>query len=68
MFVLLISLCMAGDDKKTTIDFEAVDIEGQIRKPPGALVQDNRRALFNPLVRIRSEWTLEITGSVKDID
>jgi len=54
--------------KKTEIDFEAVDIEGQLKKPQGSLVSEQQRAIFNPLVKIRQEWHLEMIDSVNDIE
>ena len=68
MLLLILGLSFADENKKTIIDFEAVDIEGQIKKPYGSLVQDNQRAMFNPLVKIREEWTIEITGSITEVD
>lgn len=72
MFLLILTtLSMAEDNvvykKRTEIDFEAVDVEGQIKKPPGALLQEKNRALFNPLVHIRETFTSEMTQSINEI-
>ena len=71
LFLILISLAIADDNvaykKKTEIDFEAVDIEGQIKKPPGALVNEREKAIFNPLVHIRKSWSDELTQSINEI-
>jgi len=53
--------------EKTEIDFEAVDIEGVNKKPRQALIMENNRAIFNPLVKIREEWHQEMFESVDDI-
>ena len=53
--------------EKTEIDFEAVDIEGTNKKPMQALIMENNRAIFNPLVKIREGWTNEMTESVEQI-
>jgi len=71
LLLILTTLTLADENvvykKKTEIDFEAVDIEGQIKKPPGALVQEKERALFNPLVHIRRSFAVEMTQSINDI-
>ena len=66
MLLIFIQLAMAGPDK-TEIDFEEVEIEGQIKKPKSALIQENKRAIFNPLINIRMDWSMEMQKSVKDI-
>ena len=53
--------------EKTEIDFEAVDIEGTNKKPRQALIMENTRALFNPLVKIREEWNQEMLDSLEEI-
>ena len=53
--------------KETTIDFEAVDVEGQLKKPQGAFVQEKIKATFNPLVSLREHWGYEIETSLLQI-
>ena len=73
MFLLILSLFAQAEEPKiifkerTEIDFEAVDIEGRTKKPMQALITEQTRATFNPLVRIRKEWHLEMIESVDDI-
>ena len=74
MIYLLIGLALAEEPsptvvykKQTEIDFEAVDIEGQLVKPEGTLVQERQEALFNPLIRLRMDWDEEISQSVNEI-
>jgi len=73
MILLILTLFSYADEpkviykKETEIDFEAVDIEGVTKKPQGALVMENLRATFNPLVNIREHWNKEMTDSINDI-
>ena len=73
MILLILSLFAQAEEPKivfkerTEIDFEAVDINGTNKKPQQALIMENTRAIFNPLVKIREEWHQEMTDSVNDI-
>ena len=42
--------------EKTEIDFEAVDIEGQLRKPQGLLMQERAKAEFSPMIELRGDF------------
>ena len=53
--------------QKTEIDFEAVDIEGQLKKPQGSLISEKNRAIFNPLIQIREEWNQEMINSLNQV-
>jgi len=52
---------------RTEIDFEGVDVTGQLVKPQGALLLDRKRASFNPLVKLRTDFNPEISNSVTEI-
>ena len=75
MFLLLIvNLAYAQDEdrsvvyrKKTEIDFEGVDVSGELVKPQGALLLDRKRASFNPLIRLRTDFNPEMSNSVSEI-
>jgi hypothetical protein len=73
MFLLILSLTSYAEEptvvykKETEIDFEAVDIEGNLKKPQGTLISENDRAIFNPLIQIRTNWNVEMTRSLNDI-
>ena len=75
MFLILImNLAIAQDEdrtvtyrKKTEIDFEGVDISGELVKPQGALLLDRKRASFNPLINLRTDFNPEISSSVSEI-
>ena len=74
MIYLLIGLALAEEPtpiivykQETEIDFEAIDIEGQLVKPEGTLVQERQEAVFNPMIRLRMDWDEEISQSVSEI-
>lgn len=75
IFYFIISLALGqeeGDRKvqyqrETEIDFEALDIEGQMIKPQGSLILDRSRASFNPLIKLRTDFNPEISRSVTEI-
>ena len=74
MILLILSLFAVAEEprviykEKTEIDFEAVDVEGTLKKPTGALISERKDIIFNPLVQIRTEWNLEMTESINEID
>ena len=75
MNVLSIVLALASDGneptviykKKTEIDFEALELEGELVKPQGNLILERKRANFNPLIKLRKDFTPEINKSVTEI-
>lgn len=52
---------------KTEIDFEGVEIEGELVKPQGTLVLDRKSAQFNPLIILRTDFDDEMDKSVDEI-
>jgi hypothetical protein len=52
---------------KTEIDFEGVEIEGELVKPQGSLVLDRRHAKFNPMIKLRTDFDDEMDKSVDEI-
>ena len=54
--------------ERTEIDFEGVDIIGELVKPSGKLLLDRRKAKFNPLIRMRSNFDKEMKDSVDEIN
>tara|TARA_Y100000593_G_C4314746_1_gene340245 strand:+ start:3733 stop:3993 length:261 start_codon:yes stop_codon:yes gene_type:complete len=80
--LLLISTSFAGDNddntrehngrtvtyqSRTVIDFEGLEIAGQLVKPQGSLILDRRRANFNPLIQLRTDFNREMHQSVDEI-
>ena len=51
----------------TEIDFESLEIEGELVKPQGALLLERKRASFNPLIKLRTDFNQEMTDSVSFI-
>jgi hypothetical protein len=77
MWLLLASIALAGDDEegdrkivykqKTEIDFEGLEVEGVLQKPQSALVLERKKASFNPLIKLRTDWNAEIDQSTDEI-
>lgn len=82
IFVLSVALLIpafahAGDEEesdrkvvyktKTEIDFEDLEIEGILQKPQSALVLERKKANFNPLIKLRTDWKDEMDQSVDEI-
>ena len=53
--------------QKTEIDFEGVEVEGQLIKPQGSLILNRRAAHFNPLIKLRTDFDDEMDKSVDEI-
>ena len=73
---LLTSPVQANDDaeerkivykQKTEIDFEGVEVEGQLVKPQGSLILNRRAASFNPLIKLRTDFDDLMEDSVKEV-
>jgi len=81
MFMFLLALVfntsLAADDApagqkvfynpKTEIDFEELEIEGILQKPQSSIVIERKKANFNPLIKLRSNWNDEISESIEEI-
>lgn len=74
IFYFLVGLAFGQEDdriiqyqKRTEIDFEAIDIDGELIKPQGALIADRTVATFNPLIELRTDWNHEMASSVQEI-
>ena len=53
--------------ERTEIDFEGVDVTGELVKPQGQLLLDRRKAEFNPLIKLRTDFNDEMKASVDQI-
>lgn len=77
VLLLLTTMALAGDEEgedrkvvykqKTEIDFEDLEIEGILQKPQSALVLERKKANFNPLIKLRTDWKDEMDQSVDEI-
>ena len=52
---------------RTEIDFEGVEVAGELVKPQGALLLDRKRASFNPLITLRTDFNDEMAQSVNEV-
>ena len=71
-FYFLVGIVFAQDrateyKKRTEIDFEALDITGEMVKPQGSVIIERRRAEFNPLIKIRTDFNHEMSDSIREI-
>ena len=53
--------------KQTEIDFEGLEIDGDIVKPDGAIIQERGAAKFNPLIGLRTDFNYEMKASINEI-
>lgn len=53
--------------QKTEIDFEGLNVDGELVKPQSALVLDRRKANFNPLIKIREDFNPEMEQSIDEV-
>jgi hypothetical protein len=74
ILLLAMSLpALAQDDRsvsykeRTEIDFEALDVSGEMVKPQGSLLMERKKAEFNPLIKLRTDFNPEMSQSVNDI-
>jgi hypothetical protein len=52
---------------KTEIDFEGLNVDGELQKPQSALVLDRKKASFNPLIKLRLDFNEEMEQSIDDV-
>jgi hypothetical protein len=53
--------------ERTEIDFEGVDVNGELVKPSGGLILDRKKAEFNPLIRLREDFNPEMKQSIDEV-
>jgi len=76
-FFLFPFVALADDNKepepkviykeRTEIDFEGVEIAGELVRPQGQLVMERHSAQFNPLIKLRVDFDKEMDASVEEI-
>jgi hypothetical protein len=77
LFLSVVSPTFADDTKKeepkvvykakTEIDFESVEIAGELVRPQGSLILDRKRAQFNSMIKIRTDFDDEMDKSVDEV-
>jgi len=72
----IISPALADDPKeepkvvykaKTEIDFEGVEIDGELVRPQGSLILDRKRAQFNSMIKLRTDFDDLMDESVDEV-
>ncbi len=53
--------------QQTEIDFEDVQVEGQLAKPQGQLLLDRQQAQYDPMIQLRTDFDGEIADSTSDL-
>ena len=53
--------------EKTEVDFEDLEVEGEILKPNNALITERRDLSFNPLIKLRMDFNPEMEQSINHI-
>ena len=53
--------------QRTEIDFEGVEIAGELVRPQGSLIHERRHATFNPLIKLRTDFDDEMDKSVDEV-
>ena len=72
MILFLLGIAVASEPKvmykkQTEIDFEGLEIEGELLKPHGAVINERKTTPFNPLIQLRTDFQVEISQSAKEI-
>ena len=52
---------------RTEIDFEDVDVTGELIKPQGALIINRKKATFPPLIKLREDWNDELKRTIDKV-
>jgi len=50
--------------KETEIDFDALELSGELVKPQGALIIERSNVRFNPLIELRTDFNPEMASSI----
>ena len=53
--------------EKTEVDFEALDVEGNLKKPGNEFVMSRKDVMFNPLLPPRTDFNPEMLQSIDDV-
>ena len=53
--------------EETHLDFDLVDVKGELIKPNGVIVLERQKAMFSPLLKLRSHFETEMSHSVNAI-
>ena len=53
--------------ERTEIDFEGVEVDGELVRPQGALLLDRKRAQFNSMIKLRTDFDDLMEDTVQEI-
>mgnify|MGYP001466989140 FL=1 len=53
--------------QRTEIDFEGVEIDGELVRPQGSLLLERKHAKFNPMIKLRADFDDMMEDSVKEV-
>tara|TARA_R100000008_G_C3572425_1_gene163059 strand:- start:681 stop:929 length:249 start_codon:yes stop_codon:yes gene_type:complete len=53
--------------ERTEIDFESVEVSGELVRPQGSLVLERKRAQFNSMIKLRTDFDDLMDKSVEEI-
>ena len=53
--------------ERTEIDFEGVEVAGELVRPQGTLILDRKKAQFNSMIKLRTDFDDEIDKSVDEV-
>ena len=76
MLLLLSGVAYADEGKdepkviykeKTEIDFEGVEVQGELVKPQGSLLLERKHAKFNPMIKLRTDFDDLMDESVDEV-
>lgn len=54
-------------NKRTEIDFEALDVSGELIKPQGTIIIERITSKFPPVMQPRLDFNVEMSDSVNEI-
>jgi|TARA_R110000824_G_scaffold32156_2_gene103983 hypothetical protein len=77
LFLFLLSSISHADDSKeepkviykerTEIDFEGVEVSGELVRPQGSLLLERKKAQFNSMIKLRTDFDDEMEKSVDEV-
>ena len=53
--------------ERTEIDFESVEVSGELVRPQGSLVLERKKAQFNSMIKLRTDFDDEMEKSVDEV-
>ena len=75
--LLLLSVPALAQDKpknqnivyqeRTEIDFDEMEVLGELVRPQGSVITDRRRAVFDSFIKLRINWDKEMKESLKEV-